>query len=65
MSLINIAHPGLPQDLLHKAKWRRLVFAHQIMPAVRIPYPQQYESTADTQRRKQGLHSPLKPADER
>ena len=32
MALISVAHPDFRQDLLHAAKARRLVFAHQIIP---------------------------------
>jgi RimJ/RimL family protein N-acetyltransferase len=44
MALINVAHPDFRQELLHAAKSRRLVYAHQIVPPRRAVYPEELET---------------------
>jgi acyl-CoA hydrolase/L-amino acid N-acyltransferase YncA len=64
MSLISIAHPDFRSDLLHAAKRRRIVYADQIMPPSKHPYPSQYEQ--DVQLRDESfVHiRPIRPEDE-
>jgi len=64
MSLINIAHPDFRSDLLHKAKRRRIVYANQILPPTRNPYPQQYEFTATLKDGSKAFIRPIRPDDE-
>ena len=59
MSLINIAHPDFRGELLHAAKRRRIVYANQIMPPTRNPYPAAVRVHGDAEGRQQGL----RPAD--
>jgi acyl-CoA hydrolase/GNAT superfamily N-acetyltransferase len=64
MSLINIAHPDFRSDLLHRAKRRRIVYANQILPPTRYPYPQQYEFTATLKDGSEVFIRPIRPDDE-
>jgi acyl-CoA hydrolase/GNAT superfamily N-acetyltransferase len=64
MSLIGIAHPDFRSELLHKAKQRRIVYANQILPPTRSPYPAQYESTAKVKDGSQVFIRPIRPDDE-
>lgn len=64
MSLINIAHPDFRADLLHQAKRRRIVYANQILPPTRYPYPQQYESTVTLKDGSKVFLRPIRPDDE-
>jgi GNAT superfamily N-acetyltransferase len=65
MSLINIAHPDFRSDLLHQAKRRRIVYANQILPPTRNPYPEQYEFTATLKDGSSVFIRPIRPDDER
>jgi acyl-CoA hydrolase/GNAT superfamily N-acetyltransferase len=64
MALINIAHPDCRADLLHQAKRRKIVYATQILPPARHPYPQQYESTAVLKDNTEVFIRPIRPDDE-
>jgi acyl-CoA hydrolase/GNAT superfamily N-acetyltransferase len=64
MSLISIAHPDHRGDLLHAAKRRRIVFANQIMPPPRQPYPEKYETTVTLRDGSQVLIRPIRSDDE-
>jgi len=64
MSLINVAHPDFRSDLLHQAKRRRIVYANQILPPTRCPYPQQYEFTAPLKDGTDVFIRPIRPDDE-
>jgi acyl-CoA hydrolase/GNAT superfamily N-acetyltransferase len=64
MSLINIAHPDFRGDLLHKAKRRRIVYANQILPPTRHPYPQEYEFTTELKDGSKVFIRPIRPDDE-
>ena len=64
MSLINIAHPDYRSDLLHQAKRRRIVYANQILPPTRHPYPQQYESNLTLKDGSKVFLRPIRPDDE-
>ncbi len=64
MSLISIAHPDFRSDLLHAAKRRRIVYADQIMPPSKHPYPSQYEKELRL-KDCQAVHlRPIRPEDE-
>jgi len=64
MSLISIAHPDFRSDLLHAAKRRRIVYADQIMPPTKSPYPSQYEKDVSL-RDGSSIHiRPIRPEDE-
>ena len=64
MSLINIAHPDFRGDLLHQAKQRRIVYANQILPPTRSPYPAQYERRVELKGGTEVFLRPLRPDDE-
>jgi len=64
MALINIAHPDFRAELLHAAKRRRIVYADQIMPPPRRPYPAEWESTFTLKDGREVLVRPIKPDDE-
>lgn len=64
MSLINIAHPDFRSELLHKAKQRRIVYANQILPPTRFPYPSEYEWTVTLKDDREVFIRPIRPADE-
>jgi acyl-CoA hydrolase/GNAT superfamily N-acetyltransferase len=64
MSLINIAHPDFRGDLLYKAKRRRIVYANQILPPTRFPYPQQYEFNTKLKDGSLAFIRPIRPDDE-
>jgi acyl-CoA hydrolase/GNAT superfamily N-acetyltransferase len=64
MSLINVAHPDYRSDLLHEAKRRRIVYANQILPPTRYPYPQEYESTVTLKDGSKVFMRPIRPDDE-
>lgn len=64
MSLISIAHPDFRSDLLHAAKRRRIVYANQIMPPAKHPYPSQYVQDVHL-RDGSDIHiRPIRPEDE-
>jgi len=64
MSLISIAHPDFRSDLLHAAKRRRIVYANQILPPARHPYPAHYETRMALPDGREVLVRPIKPDDE-
>ncbi len=64
MSLISIAHPDFRSELLYAAKRRRLVYANQIMPPARHPYPAQYETTIALKDGQEIMIRPIRPEDE-
>jgi GNAT superfamily N-acetyltransferase len=64
MSLINIAHPDFRGDLLHQAKKRRIVYANQILPPTRHPYPAEYEATVTLKDDSKVFVRPIRPDDE-
>ena len=64
MSLISVAHPDFGSELLHAAKRRRIVYANQIMPPVRHPYPAELETRITTADNENVLVRPIKPDDE-
>ncbi|MCU0725615.1 MAG: GNAT family N-acetyltransferase [Planctomycetes bacterium] len=64
MSLISIADPAFRQELLHAAKARRLVFAHQIIPPRGVTYPAELETTVRMEDGMQVLIRPVKPTDD-
>jgi len=64
MSLINVAHPDFRGDLLHQAKKRRIVYANQILPPTRHPYPSEYETTVTLKDDSQVFVRPIRPDDE-
>ncbi len=64
MSLISIAHPDFRSELLYAAKRRRLVYANQIMPPARHPYPAQYETTIALKNGQEVMIRPIRPEDE-
>ncbi|NLX13381.1 MAG: GNAT family N-acetyltransferase [Phycisphaerales bacterium] len=64
MSLISIAHPDFRSDLLYAAKRRRLVYANQIMPPARHPYPAQYETKMALKDGQEIMIRPIRPEDE-
>jgi acyl-CoA hydrolase/GNAT superfamily N-acetyltransferase len=64
MSLIGIAHPDFRSELLHQAKQRRIVYANQILPPARHPYPEQYEWTDPLKDGSPVFVRPIRPDDE-
>ncbi len=64
MSLISIAHPDFRSDLLHAAKRRRIVYANQIMPPARHPYPAHLEMTTTLKDGTEAWVRPIRPEDE-
>jgi acyl-CoA hydrolase/GNAT superfamily N-acetyltransferase len=64
MALINIAHPDYRSDLLYAAKRRRIVYADQIIPPPRRPYPAELETTYSLEDGRTVLVRPIKPDDE-
>ncbi|MHC4672993.1 MAG: acetyl-CoA hydrolase/transferase family protein, partial [Planctomycetota bacterium] len=64
MSLISIAHPDFRSELLHAAKRRRIVYANQIMPPAKHPYPAHYETTIQLRDGNEAFVRPIKPDDE-
>ncbi len=64
LSLINVAHPDFRQDLLHAAKARRLVFAHQIVPPRGAVYPEELEEHATLPDGTPILLRPIRPTDD-
>ena len=64
MALINVAHPDFRSELLHKAKQRRIVYANQILPPARSPYPAKYESKVTLKDQSEVFLRPIKPSDE-
>ena len=64
MSLITIAHPDFRAELLHKAKQRRIVYANQILPPARHPYPSECEMTATLKDGTRVFVRPIRPDDE-
>jgi acyl-CoA hydrolase/RimJ/RimL family protein N-acetyltransferase len=64
MSLIGIAHPDFRAELLHAAKRRRIVYANQIMPPARHPYPAEYETTYKAANKQEIFVRPIRPEDE-
>ncbi len=64
MSLINIAHPDYRSELLHAAKQRHIVYANQILPPTRVPYPSQYETTVTLKDKTKVFVRPIRPDDE-
>ncbi len=64
MSLIGVAHPDFRAELLHAAKRRHLVYANQIMPPPRAPYPAQYEAHLELNDGQKVLVRPIRPDDE-
>ncbi len=64
MSLINIAHPDYRSELLHAAKQRHIVYANQILPPMRVPYPSQYETTVTLKDETEVFVRPICPDDE-
>jgi GNAT superfamily N-acetyltransferase len=64
MSLIGVAHPDFRAELLHAAKRRRIVYANQIMPPARHPYPSQYETTYRAKNGQEVFVRPIRPEDE-
>jgi GNAT superfamily N-acetyltransferase len=64
MSLISIAHPDFRSELLHAAKRRRIVYANQIMPPSRHPYPAHLETNVTLRDGTEALIRPIRPEDE-
>lgn len=65
MALISLAHPKFRPWLLSEAKRRRLVYADQVEPPLRMPlYPRQIESHFTTRSGERVLIRPVKPTDE-
>lgn len=64
LSLIQIAHPDVRSDLLHRAKRRRFVYADQIIPPPRQPYPQQYIRRTTLRDGQPVTVRPIRPDDE-
>jgi GNAT superfamily N-acetyltransferase len=64
MALIGIADPDFRQDLLHAAKSRRLVFAHQIIPARGTVYPEELETLVTLETGTDVLFRPIKATDD-
>jgi GNAT superfamily N-acetyltransferase/acyl CoA:acetate/3-ketoacid CoA transferase beta subunit len=64
MSLIGVAHPDFRAELLHAAKRRRIVYANQIMPPARHPYPVEYETTFNAPDGEEIFVRPIRPDDE-
>jgi acyl-CoA hydrolase/GNAT superfamily N-acetyltransferase len=64
MSLIGVAHPDFRSELLHQAKQRRIVYANQILPPTKHPYPAQYEKTVALKDGSQVFVRPIRPDDE-
>jgi RimJ/RimL family protein N-acetyltransferase/acyl CoA:acetate/3-ketoacid CoA transferase beta subunit len=64
MALIWVAHPDFRQDLLHAAKSRRLVYAHQIVPPKRAVYPEDLETTVELRSGEEVLVRPVKHTDD-
>ncbi len=64
LALISVAHPDFRGDLLHQAKKRRIVYANQILPPTRHPYPTEYELTATLKNDVKVFVRPIKPDDE-
>ena len=64
MSLITIAHPDFRSELLHKAKQRRIVYANQILPPAKQPYPSECELTATLKDGTKVFVRPIRPDDE-
>lgn len=64
MSLIGVAHPDFRGELLYAAKRRRIVYANQIMPPTRHPYPTEHESTFKVVDGQEIFVRPIRPEDE-
>ncbi len=64
MALIAVADPDHRQDLLHAAKSRRLVFAHQIIPARGTVYPEELETMVALETGTDILFRPIKATDD-
>ena len=64
MSLIGVTHPDFRAGLLHAAKRRRIVYANQIMPPARHPYPVAYETTFKAADGGEIFVRPIRPEDE-
>jgi len=64
IALINLAHPDFREDLLAAAKRRKLVYADQMLPPVRQPYPSQYESAVALRDGSTVFIRPIRPDDE-
>lgn len=64
MALIQVAHPDFRGELLHAAKRRRIVFANQILPPTRQPYPEELEQTVALRDGRRVFVRPIRPADE-
>lgn len=65
MALISIAHPKFRPWLMAEAKQRKLVYADQVEPPLRVPvYPKQLEMRARTKDGAEFLVRPIKPTDE-
>ncbi|MHC4859148.1 MAG: acetyl-CoA hydrolase/transferase family protein, partial [Planctomycetota bacterium] len=64
MALIWVAHPDFRQDLLHAAKSRRLVYAHQIVPPRRAVYPEELETRVGLADGEDVLLRPVKHTDD-
>lgn len=64
MSLIGVAHPDFRSELLHKAKQRRIVYANQILPPMKSPYPAQYEWADKLKDGSRVFIRPIRPDDE-